>query len=160
MPLFPCFAPKSKVDAIGKLYDQHRTQRATRTISKHPALGAPYGRGGAYEGDPYAKLVVTNPTQSHRDNGFDATGFMFGFATGVPISPSYGISTGAMIGAAMHQSPAAASPARSDPDPTPTPSCDPPSSSSYDSGSSSSSSCDSGSSSSSDSGGGGGGGGD
>lgn len=70
------------------------------------------------------------------DEAFDATGFAFGLATGVPLSPTYGFSTGAMLGAALHPSPTKpdelASVASSAPDNPPAPSHE--SSSSYDTG--------------------------
>lgn len=66
------------------------------------------------------------------DEGFDATGFAVGMMTGVPLSPTHGVSVGAILGAALHSDPAPS---------TPAPSCDPtpstPDTSSYDSGSSS-----------------------
>jgi hypothetical protein len=46
------------------------------------------------------EMLTSNP---HQDPGFDASGFALGMATGAPISPSQGISSGAMLGAAMHQ---------------------------------------------------------
>jgi hypothetical protein len=115
-----------------------------------------------------------SPTQP-TDDGFDTLGFAIGMATGVPLSPAHGFSTGALLGAALHSDPAAAqhhviddpTPAAPTPEPTPSYSAPDPAPSysapepapsysapdstpSYDSGSSSS--YDSGSSSSFDSG--------
>lgn len=99
-------------------------------------------------GDLKTKLDQRKP-----DDGIDVAGFAVGYASGMPISPSHGISGAALLGAALHSSNEShAKPAEHEP---------PPSgsggdfggggsSSSYDSGSSSSSS----SSDSSDSGGG------
>lgn len=101
--------------------------------------------------------AAANPRQPDRaDDGFDTTGMMFGMLTGVPLSPTHGISTGSILGAAMHSSSTPASvpePSASVSSPSPDlsessshSSSDSYSSSSSDSGSSSSSS-DSGSSS-------------
>lgn len=101
-----------------------------------------------------AEAYTTNNAQvTKEDEGFDATGFAVGMMTGIPLSPSRGFSTGALLGAALHSEPSHSSPSPA-PDPSPAPSCDTSSSyssssSSYDSSSSSSSSYDSGSSSSS-----------
>jgi len=92
---------------------------------------------------PAEDYTLGRSQASARDDGFDSSGFAIGMITGVPISPSHGISTGSLIGAALHTDPA-----RSEPVPDPSPSCSVPDSSpSYDSGSSSSGSCDSGGSS-------------
>lgn len=100
-----------------------------------------------------ADTYTSNNTQASRaDDGFDVGGFAFGMATGVPLSPTHGVSVGSILGASMHSSPAPAAPA---PDPAPSYSSPSPSYSSHES----SSSYDSGSSSSSSDGGGGGGGG-
>lgn len=108
---------------------------------------------------------------TQQDEGFDGAGFAIGMATGIPLSPTRGFSTGALIGSMLHSNPAHSTPAPT-PEASPAPACDTPSPSSsqdsssfsscsYDSGSSSSSydsgsssSFDSGSSSSFDSGGG------
>lgn len=77
------------------------------------------------------------------DDGFDTLGFLIGFSTGVPISPSRGISAGSIAGAILHEpDPAPAARASeqsySAPEPAPsTPSYESSSSSSYDSSSSS-----------------------
>jgi hypothetical protein len=77
--------------------------------------------------------------RTHSDDSFDSTGFAVGMMTGVPMSPTHGVSVGSMLGAALHSDP--------------TPSCN--SSPSYDSSpASDSGSC---SGTSFDSGGGGGG---
>lgn len=44
------------------------------------------------------------------DSGFDVAGFAVGLASGLPISPAHGISTGAMLGAALHTDPVRAEP--------------------------------------------------
>ena len=91
----------------------------------------------------YPEAAVSNPYVVHsgpRNDDFDATGFAIGIATGVPLSPSHGFSTGALLGAALHSDQRAESPHISSTPSSYTP--DPPSS---DSGSSWSS--DSGSSS-------------
>lgn len=95
-------------------------------------------------------------SSSETDEGFDAMGFMLGMATGVPLSPTHGISVGSMLGAAMHNSSASAQELpSSESHSTPAPDT---SSSNSDSGSSDSSSYDSESSPSSyDSGSSGGG---
>lgn len=36
------------------------------------------------------------------DDGFDSLGFAIGMATGLPLSPSHGLSIGSMLGAALH----------------------------------------------------------
>lgn len=41
---------------------------------------------------------------SKQDDGPDIAGFVVGYATGIPISPSHGISGAAMLGAALHSS--------------------------------------------------------
>lgn len=95
---------------------------------------------------------VSNPYAAKRaevvnsDPGFDTAGFAFGLATGMPISPSHGVSSGSVLGASMHSSPAE-------------PSYTPPSTSAQESSHDSGSSSDSGSSGSSGGDGGGGGGG-
>jgi hypothetical protein len=52
---------------------------------------------------------------SSSDDGCDTTGFMVGLMTGVPLSPTHGISAGALLGAALHSSDA---PAKCDPPPS------------------------------------------
>jgi hypothetical protein len=54
------------------------------------------------------------------DDGFDAMGFAIGVATGVPLSPTRGLSVGALLGAALHSDGSHAKPA-DDPAPAPTP---------------------------------------
>jgi hypothetical protein len=93
----------------------------------------------------YVPAVSSSPNQ---DDGFDGAGFAIGMMTGVPISPTRGFSTGALIGSMLHSNPAHSSPSPSpDPAPAPSPSYDSSSSTSNESSSSSSSSYDSGSSS-------------
>lgn len=99
---------------------------------------------------------VYPPPSRHEDSGFDSTGFAVGMMTGIPISPSQGLSMGSLLGASMyhHSDPAPVS-APDTPVAAPSVSYDSSSShdssSSYDSSSDSSSSYDSSSSSSSDS---------
>jgi hypothetical protein len=65
--------------------------------------------------DPYRSMrhrpSAPPPTapKSREDDSFDAAGFAIGMATGVPLSPTHGFSTGALLGAALHPSPAQAS---------------------------------------------------
>lgn len=108
-------------------------------------------RCGAGIGAAPAASPVNSALSARDDDGFDHTGFAIGMMTGIPLSPSRGVSIGAALGAALHTDPARS---HHVPDPAPSPSYDPPApSSSHDSGSSwSSSSYDSGSSSSYDSG--------
>ena len=101
---------------------------------------------------PHCKNVqVVETSKRNADDGVDVAGFAVGYATGIPLSPTQGLSNAAMLGAALHSSEHHETPA-----PTESHHVVPDSSPSYDSSSSSSSS------SSFDSGGssGGGGGGD
>jgi hypothetical protein len=95
--------------------------------------------GGARERK--TALPPLSPTSDQ--GGFDSSGFIFGMATGMPISLARGISAESMIGASLHSNPPA-----SDSSCHTTTSHHTDTSSSY-----SSSSCDTGSGSSSDSGG-------
>lgn len=88
-------------------------------------------------------IAAVASAPSRDDDGFDEIGFLMGIATGIPISPSHGISAGSIAGAMLHSEPA-----RSEPEPEPSYS-EP---ASHDSGSSSDSYSSS-SDSSSDSGG-------
>jgi hypothetical protein len=65
-------------------------------------------------------LKEPNKPRQESDSGFDATGFAVGMATGVPLSPTHGVSVGSMIGAAMHSEPARSeeAPAPSAPEPS------------------------------------------
>jgi hypothetical protein len=94
--------------------------------------------GGARE----RKLTSPPLSPTSDQSGFDSSGFIFGLATGVPISPAIGISAESMIGASLHSN-----------TPAPDNSCHTTSHHTDTSSSYSSSSCDTGSSSSSDSGG-------
>ena len=58
--------------------------------------------------DPYMDASTPRKDQ---DDGFDGTGFAIGMMTGIPLSPTRGISVGSMIGAALHSDPAHSSPA-------------------------------------------------
>lgn len=40
----------------------------------------------------------------HDDEGFDSAGYIMGVATGIPVSPSRGISAESIIGASIHNS--------------------------------------------------------
>lgn len=106
---------------------------------------------------PTGKVYMSSRGQDVRrpsdDAGFDTTGFAFGLATGMPISPSRGVSAEAIVGSRLHSNSSMPSNVESAPA---APASDPSPSCSVDSSSSSSSSFDSGSSSCSvDSGGGG-----
>lgn len=99
---------------------------------------------------PYSKhqrrVADIGRVPERHDDGFDAAGFAVGMATGIPLSPVHGFSTGAMLGAALHSEPQQSShimqaPADYTP---PAPTCDTSSSSSSSDVSSPSPSCDSG----------------
>lgn len=95
--------------------------------------------------------VQAAETARSSDPGIDILGFLIGYATGIPISPTHGISGLSIAGALMHPSPAASDPAPSYNAPEPS-APEPSAPSSYDSGSSSSSYDSGGSSGSYDSG--------
>lgn len=65
---------------------------------------------------PNCHRLLKHPDKIRQDDngGFDATGFAVGMATGVPLSPTHGVSVGSMLGAALHSDPA-----RSEPEPAP-----------------------------------------
>jgi len=44
------------------------------------------------------------PAERKDDAGLDVAGFAIGYATGIPISPSHGVSGAALVGAALHSS--------------------------------------------------------
>jgi hypothetical protein len=113
-----------------------------------PLAAAAFTKKRFYD-PPKRSASLPSSKSSDVDDGFDAAGFAVGLATGVPLSPTHGFSTGAMLGAALHSDP---TPAASEPSHHSSYSSHSDggsygSSSSYDSSSSSSSS-DSGSSSS------------
>jgi uncharacterized membrane protein YgcG len=64
-----------------------------------------YRRNELYSAPP---VIVNTPERRRDDDDFDAAGFAIGMATGVPLSPSKGISTGSMLGAALHSDPSRA----------------------------------------------------
>lgn len=58
------------------------------------------------------KPTYINQTITRRrceDDDFDTSGFALGMMTGVPLSPTYGVSTGAILGAALHEDPSPSS---------------------------------------------------
>lgn len=52
---------------------------------------------------PGVSTVSAAPT-TRVDEGFDSSGFVFGLATGVPISPARGMSMESVLGASIHNS--------------------------------------------------------